>query len=111
MKHPFLLLLFGGLITLAPVLRADDATTTAPASGTAISSGTATDGQQEARREKLKEAFAQLDLTDAQKAQIKQIRAATPAGKERRQQIMAVLTPDQKAKLIAMLKERRDGDQ
>jgi Spy/CpxP family protein refolding chaperone len=41
----------------------------------------------------------QLGLSDAQKAQIKQIRQSTPKGKERRQEIMAVLTPEQKAQL------------
>lgn len=41
--------------------------------------------------------FQNLDLTDAQRAQIKQIRENTPKGKERRQEIMAILTPEQKA--------------
>ena len=41
----------------------------------------------------------QLGLSDAQKAQIKQIRQNTPKGKERREQIMAVLTPEQRAQL------------
>lgn len=41
----------------------------------------------------------QLGLSEAQKAQIKQIRQSTPKGKERRQEIMAVLTSDQKAQL------------
>jgi Spy/CpxP family protein refolding chaperone len=41
----------------------------------------------------------QLDLSDAQKAQIKAIVQSTPRGKERRQEILAVLTPEQKAQL------------
>jgi Spy/CpxP family protein refolding chaperone len=41
----------------------------------------------------------QLGLSDAQKAQIKQIRQNIPKGKERREQIMAVLTPEQRAQL------------
>jgi Spy/CpxP family protein refolding chaperone len=59
------------------------------------------------RGEKWKKAFAQLDLTEAQKSQIKQIRASTSPGKERRQQIMAVLTPAQKEKLVSMIKASR----
>jgi Spy/CpxP family protein refolding chaperone len=100
------LLLVGAAISAlgAQAVFADDATTNAPASGSAVGAGNAGNGQ---RGEKMREAFEQLNLTDAQRAQIKQIRASTPAGKERRQQIMAVLTPDQKAKLIAMLKEHR----
>ncbi len=41
--------------------------------------------------------FQNLNLTDNQKAQIKQIRETTPKGKERRQAIMAILTPEQQA--------------
>jgi Spy/CpxP family protein refolding chaperone len=59
------------------------------------------------RGEKLKAALEQLNLSDAQKQQIQQIRANTQPGKERRQQIMAVLTPEQKQKLISMLQEYR----
>jgi len=43
--------------------------------------------------------FEQLGLSDAQKIQIKQIRQSTPKGKERRQEILALLTPEQKAQL------------
>ena len=52
----------------------------------------------------------QLGLSDAQKAQIEQIRQNTPKGKERREQIMAVLTPEQRAQLkqdIAAWKAQR----
>ena len=59
----------------------------------------------------MRQAFQQLNLTDAQMAQIKQIRSTVPAGKERRQQVMAVLTPDQKAKLMEFLKEHRGARQ
>jgi Spy/CpxP family protein refolding chaperone len=41
----------------------------------------------------------QLSLSEAQKAQIEQIRKNTPQGKERREQIMAVLTPEQRSQL------------
>jgi Spy/CpxP family protein refolding chaperone len=96
------LLLLSLLITLvsAPVLSAQTAAGTNATSATAPSDN----GQ---RAEKMRAALEQLDLTDAQKQQIKQIRATTQPGKERRQQIMAVLTPDQKQKLIAMLKDYR----
>ena len=47
-------------------------------------------------------------LTDAQKDRIKQIRATVTDRKERRQQIMAVLTPDQKAKLKELIQEHRN---
>jgi len=43
--------------------------------------------------------FEQLGLTDAQKAQLKQIRRDTAKGKARREAMMAVLTPEQKAQL------------
>ena len=55
----------------------------------------------------MKQAFEQLDLSNAQKAQIQQIRANTSRGKDRRHQIMAVLTPDQKAKLVSLIKARK----
>jgi len=99
------LLLLASLFTLfsTPVLFAQSAGNTNAASATAPSEN-AGNGQ---RAEKLKAALEQLDLTDAQKQQIKQIRANTDPGKERRQQIMAVLTPDQKQKLISMLQEYR----
>jgi Spy/CpxP family protein refolding chaperone len=51
--------------------------------------------------------LAQLDLTDAQKAQIKQIVQSTTDKKERRQQIRAILTPEQKMKLRQLIRERR----
>jgi len=41
----------------------------------------------------------QLGLSADQKAQIKQIVQSTPKGKERRQAILAVLTPEQRAQL------------
>ena len=61
--------------------------------------------------EKFKAAMEKLDLTEAQKAQIKQIHATVTDKKERRQQIMAVLTPDQKQKLMEMIKEHREAAQ
>jgi Spy/CpxP family protein refolding chaperone len=49
----------------------------------------------------------QLGLTDAQKEQIKQIVQNTTDKKERRQQIRALLTTDQKMKLRQLIRERR----
>ena len=93
------------VFTLAssPALFAQSSGSTNAPSATAPSGG---DGNGQ-RGEKLKAALEQLNLSDAQKQQIKQIRANTQPGKERRQQIMAVLTPDQKQKLISMLQEYR----
>jgi Spy/CpxP family protein refolding chaperone len=102
MKTPFLCLLFAvaSLVTVS----ADSTTTTTPA--TAAPSAT-----QQQRAEKFKAALEKLNLTDAQKDQIKQIRASVTDRRERRQQIMAVLTPDQKEKLKEMIKERWEATQ
>ena len=94
---------------------ADDTSTsgqTAPAGGstTAGGSGAAT-GSQGQKLERLKEAMAALDLTEAQKEQIKQIRSSTTPGQDRGQQILAVLTPEQKAKLREMIMAHRDAGQ
>jgi Spy/CpxP family protein refolding chaperone len=93
-------------VASTPVLLAQDDgsanSSTTPSGG----GGNSGDGQ---RAEKWKQVLEQLNLTDAQKAQIKQIRANTQPGPERRQQIMAVLKPEQKQKLIAMLKEYRSA--
>ncbi len=48
-----------------------------------------------------------LGLTDAQKQQIQQIRQSTTDKKERRQEIAAVLTPEQKAMIRQKIQERR----
>jgi len=100
MKNSLLLLSLIITLVSAPVLFAQTPGSTNAAAATAPSDN----GQ---RAEKMRAALEQLDLTDAQKQQIKQIRTTTQPGKERRQQIMAVLTPDQKQKLIAMLKDYR----
>ncbi len=107
MKKPLLFLTLACTALSSPMLFAQSTgTTTPPApttpSGTSGASGNTATGD---RAEKMKAALEQLDLTATQKAQIKQIRANTEPGRERRQQIMAVLTPDQKQKLIAMLKQ------
>jgi Spy/CpxP family protein refolding chaperone len=78
----------------------------APADSTTAGSS---DGQGQ-REERWKAAIAALDLTDAQKLQIKQIRSTVTDKKERRQQIMAVLTPEQKEKLRQMFEQYRKAD-
>ncbi len=113
MKTCFLsLFLVGAALTATPLpmAQADDISTlAAPAGSTNAASGTAPAAPQGQRMERLKEALAELDLTDAQKAQIKQIRASVTDHKERRQQIMAVLTPDQKDKLLAMWQAHKEA--
>lgn len=89
----------------SPVLFAQDATPDTPSSDTPVGTGDTSGGAQ--RGGKWREAFEKLDLSDAQKEQIKQIRTSTSPSKERRQQIMAVLTPAQKERLVAMIKAHR----
>ena len=103
MKKSLLLLAFVFTLASSPALFAQTSGGTNAPSATAPSGG---DGNGQ-RGEKLKAALEQLNLSDAQKQQLQQIRANTQPGKERRQQIMAVLTPDQKQKLISMLQEYR----
>jgi len=111
----FPLLLAGAALTVTPpqMARADDGTTPGPAassSSTTNSVGAAqANGTRTQRLERFKEAFAQLGLTDAQKDQIKQIRASVTDRKERREQIVNVLTADQKAKLHELIRQHRDG--
>jgi len=86
----------------SPALFAQDATVPASPSGPPSGAGETPAGGGQGG--KWREAFEKLNLTDAKKSQIKQIRASTTPGKERRQQIMAVLTPAQKEQLLAMFK-------
>jgi len=106
---------FAGVLTLGGFgpARADDTAPAATTSGSATNSSDSGDlsSAQQERREKMKEAFQQLDLTDAQKQQMAQIRQNVTDPKERRQQIIAVLTPDQKAKLVELIKAQRDASQ
>jgi len=106
----YLFLLGAALLTLpSPTILADD---TAPSSGsTNAGANTAPADMQGKRMERFKAAMAQLDLSDAQKEQIKGIRATVTDRKERRQQIMAVLTPDQKTKLMQLIQAHKDGMQ
>jgi len=106
MKTLLLPLFFGAILaSLQPAtVRADGATATPTPTASEPAEGKA------AKMEKFKALLAQLDLTDAQKAQVKQILTSEPAGKERREHIKAVLTPDQKAKLKELIQARRDGN-
>jgi len=105
MKISFLpLFLFGAALTIAAP-RISMADTGAPATA----NGADTNSEQSARVARWKAAFAELDLTDDQKAQIKHIRWTVTDRQERRQQILAVLTPEQKAKLKQMIREHRNG--
>jgi Spy/CpxP family protein refolding chaperone len=112
---PFLITLFLVGIGLAalplPMARADDGTTSNPAAAPSGPSNSAGAGDQSQRIERFKAAIEQLNLTDAQKDQIKQIRASVTDRKERREQIMNVLTPDQKAKLRDMIMAHRNNAQ
>ena len=51
---------------------------------------------------KMRQMMGQLNLTADQKAQIKEIRKNGSKGKERMQAIMAVLTPEQRQKFMAL---------
>ena len=112
MKTSLLSLLFiGAVITVAPlprVMAEDDSTSDQPAS-TSGSTNSGENGGQKQGFERLSKVLGQLDLTEAQKAQIKQIITTVTDRKERRQEIVAVLTPEQKAKLRELLKEHREA--
>ena len=107
MNRPFLYLILALTVLASPFANAQNAAGGAT-SGAPAAPGTGS-GDKSQRMEAVKEAFDQLGLTDAQKAQIKQIRASTQPGKERREQIMAVLTPDQKSKLMEMIQQYMAG--
>lgn len=91
----------------SPALFAQDANSGASSPDNSAGSGDTSGGGNGQRGEKWREAFAKLDLTDAQKEQVRQIRSSTSPGRERRQQIMAVLTPAQKEQLVAMIRQYR----
>ncbi len=106
MKTPFLYSFLAAttltVLSMPTALLADAPATTGSTNSAAAAAPAA---GQDQRMERFKEAMDQLDLSDAQKEQIKGIRATVTDRKERRQQIMAVLTPDQKAKLKELLPE------
>lgn len=113
MKTPFFSLLVIGCTLLSAPLSAvvaDDTSSDQTNLAAGPSSGTDTDDQGE-HHGRWKKAFAQLDLTDSQKAQIKQIRATVTDRKERRQQVMAVLTQEQKEKLKELIQQYRSEKQ
>ena len=92
------------LITVIPgQVMADSATPPSPDNATS-------DAPAGQRGERLKATLAQLNLSDAQKEQIKQIFQTVTDRKERRHQISAVLTPDQKAKFKQLMEEHHKGN-
>jgi Spy/CpxP family protein refolding chaperone len=109
MKNSILWLFLGCVITLAPALFAEDdaSSKTTDNSAVAPSDGNASTAGQGQHTGFWKQALEQLNLSDGQKQQIKQIVDNSQPGKERRQQIMAVLTPDQKQQLVSLIKEHR----
>jgi Spy/CpxP family protein refolding chaperone len=116
MKTSFLsVLIIGTTCSILPtqISRADDTTTTgqsASASGSTNSTGQAGPTAAQAQRmERFNQMVAQLGLTDAQKDQIRQIRANVTDRQQRHQQIMNILTPDQKNKLQELRQEHRNG--
>jgi Spy/CpxP family protein refolding chaperone len=109
MKLSFLpLFLLGVVFSFQTVLADGTTASAAPSSDSTNSAATTTGGT---RAERLKGFLAKLDLTDAQKTQIKQIRATTTERKERRREIWAVLTPEQRTKLKALRAEHKTGAQ
>ena len=114
MKTSFLLPLFciGAALAAIPLqaVLADDgapAGQSTPSDGPDASSGNATTGQHDHPR--LRKLFTKLDLSDAQKERIKQIRGGVTDRKERREEILNVLTPEQKAKLRELIERRKNG--
>jgi len=103
---PLLLCLCVVLMASPAIAQTDDSTSP---SQTTPSDGTNTGVDASQRRERIKEAFAQLNLTDEQKQQIKQIRQTVSDKTQRRQQIMAVLTLDQKQKLRQFFQQYRNN--
>jgi len=114
MKTSFLsLLLASAALTAIPAqtILAQDNSTSGP---TSLSGGSTNNGgtdEQGRRFGPFRRLLAQLDLTEAQKAQIKQIFLTVTDPKERRQEIVAVLTPEQKARLRELIKQHRENDQ
>ena len=107
MKISILPLFFVGaaFLLLSPRTALADTNTSTPTDSTTVGSN----GPQGERAGRWRAAFAQLNLTEAQRAQIKQIRATVTDRKERFEQIKAVLTPEQKAKLQQLIQENRTG--
>ena len=86
--------------------QADD---NAPPSQSVPSDGTNTGTDASQRREHIKEAFAQLNLTDEQKQQIRHIRQTVTDKVQRQQEVMAVLTPEQRQKLRQLFQQYRSN--
>jgi Spy/CpxP family protein refolding chaperone len=101
---PPLLCLCAVLMAPPAIALADDATSSGQTSdGTNTSTNT---GQ---KRELMREAFAQLDLTTDQRLEIRHIRQTVTDPTERHKEIVAVLTPEQKEKLKAFFQQHRNS--
>jgi Spy/CpxP family protein refolding chaperone len=102
MKISLLSLLLGAALIAIPcqTVRSDDDTSSD------ISSSSTT-GDTHPRRGKI---LAELNLTDAQKQQIKQIWSTTTDRKERRRQIWQILTHEQRDKLKELRQEHKSGE-
>jgi Spy/CpxP family protein refolding chaperone len=103
MKRSMLFVAAGAISLLAPidstvVLAQEPAVSPAPSPTPSVGAGQTRGGL-----------LRQLDLTEAQRQQIKQIRQSTTDRKERRQAILQVLTPEQRAKLSVLRAQRRAG--
>lgn len=97
MKPSHLLALILSLLTCPLLAQQTPPATTTPPTG---NSGTPPGGDPSGKPKHPHPDFlSQLNLTDAQKAQIAQIKQNTPDHKQAHEQIMALLTPDQKAQL------------
>jgi Spy/CpxP family protein refolding chaperone len=107
MKKHLLCSLLAGVLLASPSLFAQEASPGASTGSLSSGNGDAAAGNDGQRVGIWRAVIEKLDLTDAQKEQIKQIRASTPPGKDRRHQIMAVLTTAQKEQLLAMIKAYR----
>jgi Spy/CpxP family protein refolding chaperone len=103
---PLLLCLCAALMVSPTSAVADDST---PPSQTAPSDGTNTGTDASQRRQRFQEIIAQLNLMDEQKQQIRHIRQTVTDQTQRRQQIMAVLTPEQRQKLRQFFQQNRSN--
>jgi Spy/CpxP family protein refolding chaperone len=107
------LFLIGAALTAIPLqtVLADDGTTSEQTPSSGDSTNSAGNGAEGQRFGYFKEALAELNLSDAQKEQIKEVRASATNRRERHREILGVLTPDQKARLRELIQEHRNGAQ
>jgi Spy/CpxP family protein refolding chaperone len=107
-RYPLLLCLCAVLIASPSIARADDETP--PSQGQNTPASELTPAQKYERMQRMKAIFAQLNLTDDQKQQIREIRQTVTDPAQRHQEVMAVLTPDQKEKLKELFQQNRNNN-